>query len=314
MTSVTTRQTIPTAPPGETMQFSRLTADYRRHMLMSRGASRRTEESYDLGYRQFLAYLDSIGHKDSVKALDPDVIQGFITWLLERGAKRSSVCRKLSALSSLAMWAKTRKDDAGKYILAENPLERIERPRPERPRREFLTADEVRAILTVRCHACERLALRLLIETQCRVSELVNAKVGDLTLEGDRIALRVTLKGGREHVKRLPEDLGLQAVLRQREAQPHEPLIVNTVGHAYNRSSLSEVVAKLARRAGITRIKRVGPHLLARHTVASLAAQGGASVPQIAAMLGHADLSSARHYVHGVEADAVRDKVRALWQ
>ena len=297
------------------MQFSRLTADYRRHMLMSRGASRRTEESYDLGYRQFLTYLDSIGHKDSVKALDPDVIQGFITWLLERGAKRSSVCRKLSALSSLAMWAKTRKDDQGRYILAENPLERIERPRPERPRQEFLTVDEVRAILAVRCHPCERLALRLLVETQCRVSELVNATVGQVFLDGDRIGLKVILKGGREHVKRLGEEIGFElvAVLRQREARPDEPLIVNTVGHAYNRSSFSEVIVKLARRAGIRRI-RVGPHMLARHTMASLAAQNGASVPEIASMLGHSDLSSARHYVHGVEADAVRDKVRALWQ
>jgi site-specific recombinase XerD len=297
------------------MQLSRLSTDYIRHLAMSRGASPRTCESYDLAYRQYLHHTQELGLQDSVKNFTPETLQSWVEAMLAAGAKRSSVGMKLAALASLGKWAKTRKDERGKYVLDENPVERIERPRKNKPARTFLTADEVRSILSVQCQPCERLALRVLVETQARVSEVANAKVSDLQLDGDRVAMRVKRKGGEYDLVRLSPETSatLLDTLKQREAGADEPVLVNTAGGAYSRTNLSDMVARLARRAGVTRVSFVGAHLFARHTPASLAAQAGASVPEIAAMLGHADLSTARHYVHGVAADAARDRVRALW-
>jgi len=309
------RVVIP-AVGGETMQLSRLATDYVRHLAVARAASPRTCECYDLAYRQFLFHLQERGLQDAVKHFTPDNVQSWVETMLEAGIKRSSVGMKLAALASLGRWAKTRKDERGKYVLDENPIERIERPKKSRPAPKFLTADELRAILAVECRPCERLALRALVETQARVSELARARVSDLHLDGDRVGVQVTRKGGRADLVWLsPETSALLLdALKHREAGAVEPALVNTAGRAYTRSSLSELVARLAKRAGVTRVKWIGAHLFARHTPASLAARAGASVPEIAAMLGHADLASARHYVHGVTADAARDRVRALWQ
>lgn len=297
------------------MQFSRLANDYLRHLTSVKGCSARTEETYGDAYQGFLTYVTgTLGAQDSVRAFTPEAVEAWMTALLTDGRKRSTVTMKLACLSSLGKWAKTRKDERGKYVLAENPVERIERPRKERAVKSYLTVDEVRAMFRVDCLPGERLVLSALVETQARASELVTATVGDLQIEGDRVVLRITRKGGRTELVRLSVSVSvaLLEALKQREAEPTDPVFVNGAGAAYTRSALYELVARLARRAGITRLK-VGPHLLARHTPASLAAQGGASVPEIAAMLGHADLSTARHYVHGVTADAVRDRVRMLW-
>lgn len=297
------------------MQFSRLANDYLRHLTSVKGCSARTEECYGDAYQGFLTYVTgTLGAQDSVRAFTPDAVEAWMTALLTEGRKRSTVAMKLACLSSLGKWAKTRKDERGRYVLAENPVERIERPRKDRAVKTYLTADEVRAMFRVDCHPGERLVLAALAETQARASELVNATVGDLQIEGDRVVLRITRKGGHAELVRLsaPTSAALLAMLTQREAEPGDPVFVNTAGSAYRRSALYELVARLATRAGIRRIK-VGPHLFARHTMASLAAQDGASVPAIAAMLGHADLSTTRHYVHGVTADAVRDRVRLLW-
>lgn len=299
------------------MQLSRLSTDYIRHLAMSRGSSPRTCECYDLAYRQYLHHVQQQGLQDSVKNFNPETVQSWLESMLAAGIKRSSASMKLAALASLGKWAKTRKDERGKWVLDENPVERIERPKKSKPTRGFLTADEVRSVLAAKCQPCERLALRVLIETQARVSEVALAKVDKLQLDGERVGIRVKRKGHADAddiVWLSPEtSADLLDSLKQREAGPDEPVLVNTAGGSYSRTSLSELVNRLAKRAGITRLSFVGAHLFARHTPASLAAQAGASEAEIAAMLGHADLASARHYVHGVAADAARAKVRELW-
>jgi site-specific recombinase XerD len=294
------------------MQLSRLASDYLRHITSVKGCSPRTEECYRLAYDQFAHHLRTRGLPDAVKHFTPDTVESFVAFLLGEGMKRSSVGIKLSALASLGAWAKTRKDERGRYVLDENPVERIERPKKDHPIEKYLTASEVRSILGAECAPNEKLALLILFETQCRSSELVRAKVADLRLDDERAAIPVTLKGGRSDLKRLSAETTaiLLGTLKEREAGPKEPLLVNREGRAYNRSSISELVVRVAKRAGVTRV-RVGAHLFARHSAASIAGQLGSTVPEIAAMLGHADFSTARRYTHGVSADAARDRVMA---
>lgn len=60
-------------------------------------------------------------------------------------------------------------------------------------------------------------------------------------------------------------------LLKLREAKADEPLLVNERGQSYTRTSLSELVRRLARKAGITRLT-VRAHVL-RHLVATLRRQ-----------------------------------------
>jgi site-specific recombinase XerD len=273
----------------------------------------RSKETYEHCLRQFLTYLVTEAKADTgLRQFTPEHVEGFVGWLYRHEMVNSSVNLRLSALSGLAKYGMQQRL-RGKPLIDANPVDFVKRPKNARPKEKYLTAVEIRALLATDCPANERLALALLFDTQLRVSAAVNAKVKDLRLDGDSVRLSVVEKGDNPDTFLLSPDVAaaLCASLKEREAGPEETLLVNTRGEAYTRQTLSEAVARVARRAGVTRV-RVGAHLFARHSPASLAGQDGASEFEIAAMLRHRSTATAKRYVHGVVAETARDRVRGL--
>ena len=211
------------------MTFSKLADDYVKHLGIRRGCSPVTCEGYAVTYRQFVTHLREQGLTDDIKHFTPESVEALITTLASRGQKASSVNTRLAHLSSIAKWAMTQKNGRG-YLLDENPLVRIERLKKAKPKEKYLMRAELRALLTVETKPWERLALDLFIDTALRVSELANARVKDLRLEGDLLVLSVIVKGGRPRNVTLGRDLAerLEASLRQREAGPEAPLLINS--------------------------------------------------------------------------------------
>ena len=293
------------------MTFSKLADDYVKHLGIRRGCSPVTCEGYAVTYSQFVTHLRARGLTDDIKHFTPESVEALITTLASRGQKASSVNTRLAHLSSIAKWAMTQKNGRG-YLLDENPLVRIERLKKAKPKEKYLMRAELRALLTVETKPWERLALDMFIDTALRVSELANARVKDLRLEGDLLVLSVIVKGGRPRNVTLGRDLAerLEASLRQREAGPEAPLLINSRGDKFNRSSLTSLVFRLARRAGITRIK-VRAHVL-RHTYNAIGNAAGVGITERAGLLNHANTHTLQSYDHffAGQLDAARTKVR----
>lgn len=292
------------------MKITDLSRQYLRFFL-ARGASARTVDCYDLTHRQYVAFLQGQGMADDIRHFTPETVDAFATYLKEGGRKASSVNVKLAALKSLGDYGVKTKDARGKYLLAENPLVRVYRPKRQRPPEKYLSRDELRLLLAAPCHAAVRLAVDAIVDTACRASELAHANVEHLRLDGERVILSVLVKGGRHQEVVLGEQLAgrLLESLKFREAKPTDPLLVNERGERYTRTTLSEAVLRLAKSAGITRIP-VRAHVL-RHSVATMASATGADVPTIAAMLNHSDIHTVQRYVHRKDAvDAAREAVR----
>src|SRR2546426_12830255 len=91
-------------------------------MVEFKGASPRTKENYGDAFGQFQAFVGT----DEMKHFTPDNIQAFAEHMAARRNKPSSVRLRLAALSSFAKWA-MRQRVGGGYLLAENPLDRVER-------------------------------------------------------------------------------------------------------------------------------------------------------------------------------------------
>jgi site-specific recombinase XerD len=276
-----------------------------------RGASPKTIETYKLAHTQFIEHLHGQGLEDELRHFTPEHVDAFTTALSARGLRGSSIHVKLAALHSLGVYGVKTRGRHNKYLLAENPLDRIYRPKRQRPAEKYLYLHEVRQILAAPSTPAVSLALRLLLDTGCRVSELANATVRDLSLDGERVLLAVIVKGGRHRSIALGAEVAapLLESLRLRETRPTDPLLVNDRGDRYTRASLSEAVLRHAVRAGVTRIP-VRAHVL-RHSVATLASATGADVPTIAAMLNHSGLGTVSRYVHRQDAvDAAREAVR----
>src|SRR5438034_4802184 len=296
---------------GEAMQLSQLVTDFIRYRA-ARGAAEKTLENYQRACDNFVSYVTAVEKQlDSVRNFSPEMLEGYVNHCDTDGLKKSSINVKLSALSELGDYGLKAKY-RGKYILDENPMKRIERPKAQRPKQRYLLRDEILAMLRVEAAAEDRLALATLFHTTLRATAFCEAKVKNLAIDGETIRLSVIEKGDNPDTFVLPAEIAEPLIesLKLREAGQDDPLFVNPRGAAYTRHTLSETVMRLAKKAGVTRIP-VRAHLFARHSTATLAGQNGASVFEIAAMLRHRDTNTAKKYVHGVSAEAVRGKVRS---
>jgi site-specific recombinase XerD len=298
---------------GDVMTLSDLATRYAREIIGD-GASRNTEENYNRYFARFIAFILGRGGQNSVRELTDDNLRAYFAWLRDEGQIGPNTIRNaMSAFSSLAQFAMRTPQPHGKgYLLDSNPITRIKRPKHVPPKIDWLTFDELMAMVRVaadRPHH-ERLAFALVADKPLRASEWCAANVSDLIpTDGDRVAIQVMVKGGKQRVNVLGVKVGemLMATLRQREAKPGEPLIVNWEGKRFTRQNFSDVINRVARLAGIKR--EVRAHRI-RHTVASLMAQNGASEHEIAAMLNHSSTATAKVYIHGVKPDAALDRVR----
>jgi site-specific recombinase XerD len=282
------------------MRFSDLARGFTDYLVARRGD-------------QFVGYLVSAGRPNDAKEFTAENVDGFASWAAARGVGGNTIRNRLSALSALAKYAMRVKAPRGHgYVLDGNPVDRVERPRFAEPPEKWLTLDELHAMVVAAEGAspCDRLAFAAVLDQPLRASEWCSANVADLTLAaGDKVALEVRVKGGARRKKVLGDRLAadLTRTLREREAKPAEPLLLNGRGTRYTRQGFSGIINRIAQRAGLGRAVRA--HAI-RHAVASLAAHHKASQYEIAEMLNHRSLATAQRYIHGVSPDRALASVR----
>lgn len=153
-------------------------------------------------------------------------------------------------------------------------------------------------------------ALRILIFTGARLREVLHAKWQDVDLE--RGVLFVTGKTGRRPVILPAPAVAILAELPRRSTFVF-PGALDTVEKPAPRADLSKPWAAVSRRAGLEGVRL---HDL-RHSFASFAAAGGASLPIIGRLLGHTQPQTTARYSHLADdplravADRVGDSVAA---
>ena len=181
--------------------------------------------------------------------------------------------------------------------------------------RKYLTADErSRFLAAVRAHPkppVQTLA-RTLALTGCRVSEALSVRACDVDLDAAEIRI-ATLKRRQEHWRAVPvpEELvhTLDLVHRLRRAQT-SPRGRTALLWDVTRQAAHRQVAELMRRAGIE-APQACPRGL-RHSYGVAAVQAGVPLTTIAAVLGHADVSTTAIYATAIGAEA-RELVSRLW-
>jgi integrase/recombinase XerD len=141
--------------------------------------------------------------------------------------------------------------------------------------------------------------LELLYGTGLRLSECVRLELQDLDLESGTLLVRdgkgrkdryVPLSG--QAVKALELYLRESRPLLEKPAQPHQGALFLT---QYGKRLLGYSIEDLVQRAGRAARVKTTPHVL-RHSYATHLLQGGASVREIQALLGHKDLSTTALY------------------
>jgi integrase len=142
--------------------------------------------------------------------------------------------------------------------------------------------------------------IRLLLFTGCRRSEILSLKWDQVRLDEDRIFLRDT-KNGRSRTVHL--NVRAKDVLvdlsgrREQEARTAASFYVFPSRQGTRKGHLFDLRKPFEKACHVAEIEDFRVHDL-RHTFASMAVSGGASLFDVQKLLGHQDVAMTRRYAH----------------
>jgi site-specific recombinase XerD len=245
------------------------------------------------------------------------------------GRSPASIRRVLSTWRGFCRWLVI---DRG--LLESNPIEAIQGPKATPWRPKPISEDELARVIGAAQNPSptarhpwpehERALCALLITAGLRVSELMALKVGDVGRRAGHEHARVSVagKGRRERTVPLPPETLriLDAYLKSRRSRvgrykSTDALLIGSSGEPLRRRAVDHLVRGWYRRAEVVAPKGALAHSL-RHTYATLLVDYGASLPEVQALLGYANLATTQAYVgvtaHGLEAAAMANPARHL--
>lgn len=270
--------------------------------------SRETAETYR---RRVCEFLNFVGDRP----LDGDSISAYLESIehMTPGARAAYI----SAVRSFLRHGQAIENpETGAPYVDKSPVEWLVRPHVAvTSRNRYLTAEEARAVLAAaqkRSPTCYAVTL-LLAKTGLRVGEVARAEWRHVYRDPHgNLGLLVQGKGGKQREVPLDHDLILallaasgrdaievdQGDALKLSTTDTSPLIPNRWGERFVVTGLERQVKRAVADSGIE--KPATPHWL-RHSFATLAVLGGATVFQLRDTLGHAKLETSQLYVHWVE-------------
>jgi len=264
---------------GDRTAFEVLTRSFEKS-LRAQGRSPKTVTTYHFALRAFLEFLAKRGRPTEPGAVTRDDVRDWMAHLEAEGKAPSTRLARFSALRSFFNWLVTEEE------LDRSPLFRMKGPQVPVDPPDVLRTDQLKKLLDVTSgsdFAARRDAaiIAILMDTGLRLGGIAglryapnNPKENDV--DQDQDLLRVTLKGGREHVVPLGTRAAraLDRYLRKRAEHRHSRLPWLWLGQQgrLKAHGIEQAIARRGRQAGIDGLH---PHLF-RHTFAHqwLASQG----------------------------------------
>ena len=273
--------------------------EYEDYLVRVKQSSENTVSSYMRDLRQFAAYLQELNI--AVLDADHDVVNGYVSYLMDKGKSSATVSRSLASMKSMFAYAISQGKKEG------NPAVGIHIEKAEKKLPQILTGKEVELLLDQpKCTDLkgfrDKAMLELLYATGIRVSELINLNASDVNLPGGFIKCGT---GGKIRIIPLyPAAIRalsdyIDAVRPKMVADAdEESLFVNVSGERMSRQGFWKIIKYYQEKAQID--KDITPHTL-RHSFAAHLLENGADLRSIQEMLGHSDISSTQVYAQLVK-------------
>lgn len=202
----------------------------------------------------------------------------------------ATVNRHAAALAAIITWAIKRRVAPAGYV---HPCRTIERRTENNERTRFLSDDErLRLLDACRLARWPRMLglVLMALTTGARKGELMGLRWADIDFERAEAQVAVT-KNGEPRV--LPLVPAVLAELQRFKAGPK--VLVFASPRDANKAFAFE--GQFTRALKLAKVRDFTPHCL-RHTCASMLAMNGASIAEIADVLGHRQLQVTKRYVH----------------
>ncbi|MFH8642041.1 tyrosine-type recombinase/integrase [Streptomyces goshikiensis] len=218
------------------------------------------------------------------------------TWRLSeerRGRAARSIARRLSALSSLTVFAA---EESQTYI--PNPVTRHNRPKIDRhdetTATPMLEIDEYASLFDWAECLRDVVVTSLVYVFAGRVSEWCEADVTDFR-DGRKPVIDLTRKGNKGRQWEIPHMLAELLVLLI-DDRPNGPLLVDSEGCRLDRHDVDRILTRLGKRAGVLTGRDVTPHVLRVSRLTHMH-DDGTPLEEIQEFAGHDDPATTLSYI-----------------
>ena len=225
-----------------------------------------TRRSYATDLRIFAAWCHD--HGINLLNVKRPHLETFARWMEQEGRMASTIGRRLSTLSSFYKYCQI------EDILDKNPALNVRRPKVHDESRTLgLDRNELGALLVQAGLGDSRdgALMTLLALNGLRISEALNADIGDLSTERGHRTLAIVRKGGKHVTIPIAPRTGRAIDLYIGE-RTMGPIFLGVEGGRMDRYCADRMVKRLVKRAGID--KRISPHSL-RHSFITAALDAG---------------------------------------
>lgn len=270
------------------------------HEQFSRSQSEATLTAYSKTITSFRLSLQRLGLD-----LDTPQVELLATaaqgWASQRKAKPATVAQRLGILSSFYQFARRRR-----VLSIDNPIDLLERPRVQsysgaQPLSAEAISQALEAINTSEPAGDRDYHLLLVgFSTGRRLSELAGLRTGHITVAGTSVTLRwPRCKGNKSMTDTLPPAIGQEfaGYLGRRvpnisELPPDSPVWTSFSDRNVGEAITGRTIARICQ----ARLGTGKSHTL-RHSFAQIMIDAQATVLQLSAKLGHANLGTTQTYI-----------------
>lgn len=273
------------------------------------GLSTNTIKSYRDAFILFFKYIDENDmcklNRLKLEILTPDNVDVFLNWLEEsRGCSINSRNQRLAALKAFCNYVIRKNPE--KSSICQEVLNIRSKKAPQKSV-DYLTSDSISYLLKMPDKHTEQgirdlAMLSLMYESGCRVQELIDLKVGEISF---RTPSTITLTGKGSKTRIIPischvADIIMNYLKRSRRYGDIENYVfVNRYHKPLTRSGVSYLLKKYGQMARITKPElyssKLHPHLL-RHSKAMHMLENGVNLIYIRDFLGHSSVTTTEIY------------------
>lgn len=268
--------------------------DFINYLLIDKKYSEDTILSYKNDLEKFFRFFKNI----SIKNINRDDLRNYLKYLNDLELSEKSISHNISTLRSFY-----------KFLVAEEYLDSnlvmfIDLPKIPKNLPNVLSIEEVDKLLDIDVHdkysSRNKAMLELMYSSGLRVSELINLKVVDISL--DEALVRVLGKGSKERIVPIGDcainALNVYMSTYRKELvkkQSSDYLFLSSLGNKMSRQAFFKIIKAIALEKNIK--TEISPHTL-RHSFATHMLNYGADLRSIQELLGHSDISTTQIYTH----------------
>ena len=279
-------------------------------LASEKGLAVNTRISYKNDILQFLVFLEK--NKKKISEITPIDIEKFTSKFTTQGLEKSTISRKMSALSHFFIFL------LEENIIKSNPIHELDLPKQIKKLPKILSVDQVEKLIksSREDQSVNGIRLNTMIEilyaTGIRVSELVEMKLSATYAEKNFLLIQG--KGNKERLVPISENtedkikdylkIRNEFINNDTESKWLFPSKQSSKGHI-TRQRFNQLLQTLCERVNLNNI-RISPHKL-RHAFATHLLANGVDLRSLQQMLGHADISTTQIYTH-----VLKDRLKKL--